>query len=78
MVLILEGLVVFMEPVNFSFISISGWDIDLYITYCNAKWFSLETNQDHSVSFEGAPKYCISDFCWLWGLLHFFYGILAQ
>ena len=61
MVLILEGLVVFMEPVNFSFISISGWDIDLYITYCNAKWFSLETNQDHSVSFEGAPKYCISD-----------------
>ena len=66
MVLILEGLVVFMEPVNFSFISISGWHIDLYITYCNAKWFSLETNQDHSViiiSFEGAPKYCISDFC---------------
>ena len=61
MVLILEGLVVFMEPVNFSFISIIGWGIDL--GYCNAKWFSLEANQDHSVIFEGEPRYCISDFC---------------
>ena len=61
MVLVIEGLVVFMEPVNFSFISISGWDIDL--DYCNAKWFSLETNQDHSVIFETASKYYISNSC---------------
>ena len=25
------------------------------------EWFSLETNGDHSVIFEIAPKYCISD-----------------
>ena len=24
-------------------------------------WFALETNQDHSVIFESAPKYCILD-----------------
>ena len=28
-------------------------------------------NRDHSVVFETASKYCISDSCWLWGLLHF-------
>ena len=25
------------------------------------EWFALETNRDHSVVFEIAPKYCISD-----------------
>ena len=25
-----------------------------------------------------APKYCILDSCWLWGLLYFFQGILAH
>ena len=25
------------------------------------KWFALETNRDHSVVFETASKYCISD-----------------
>ena len=29
--------------------------------YCDFEWFSLETNQDHSVIFEIAPKYCVSD-----------------
>ena len=28
---------------------------------CDIKWFALETNWDHSVIFETAPKYCISD-----------------
>jgi len=28
-------------------------------------------NRDHSVVFETASKYCISDSCWPWGLLHF-------
>ena len=27
----------------------------------DTEWFSLETNRDHSVIFEIAPKYCILD-----------------
>ena len=50
---------VFIAPVNFSFFSISGWGTDL--DYCNAERFALETNQDHSIIFEVAPKYCILD-----------------
>ena len=51
---------VFTEPFNFSFFSISGWGIDL--DYCHIEWFALKMNRDHSVIFEIAPKYCISDF----------------
>ena len=59
-VLVLKGLVkVFIEPFNFSFFSITGWGIDL--DYCDIEWFALETNRDHSVVFEIASKYCISD-----------------
>ena len=29
--------------------------------HCDIDWFTLETNQDHSVVFEIVPKYCISD-----------------
>ena len=29
--------------------------------YCDIEWFVLETNRDHSVIFEIASKYCISD-----------------
>ena len=29
--------------------------------YCDIEWFSLEMNRDHSVIFEIAFKYCISD-----------------
>ena len=29
--------------------------------YCNVEWFALEMNQDHSVIFEVAPKYCSLD-----------------
>ena len=28
---------------------------------CDIEWFALQTNRDHSVVFETAPKYCISD-----------------
>ena len=38
MVLVLEGAVIFIEPVNFSFFIISGWGIDL--DYCDVEWFS--------------------------------------
>ena len=43
---------------SFSFFVISGWGIDL--DYCDVEWLALETNGDHSVIFEIAPKYCIS------------------
>ena len=36
-----------------------GWGTDL--DYCDIEWFALETNQEYSVLFEIAPKYCISD-----------------
>ena len=38
---------------------INGWAKDL--NYCDIEWFALETNQDHSIVFEVAPKYCILD-----------------
>ena len=48
---------VFIEPFNFSFCGISDWGIDL--DYCDIEWFALD--KDHSVIFEIASKYCISD-----------------
>jgi len=49
-----------MEPSNFRFFSIPGRGIDL--DHCDIEWFALEMNRDHSVIFEIASKYCISDF----------------
>ena len=48
-----------MELFNFSFISVTGCGIGL--DYCDTEWFTLEMNRDHSVVFETASKYCISD-----------------
>ena len=48
-----------MEPFNFSFFSITGQGIDL--DYHDIEWFALEMNRYHSVVFEIASKYCISD-----------------
>ena len=36
-----------------------GIDLD----HCDVKWFALEMNQDHSITFEIAPRYGISDSC---------------
>jgi len=33
----------------------------LALEYCDIEWFALETNRDHSVMFEIAPKYRILD-----------------
>ena len=49
----------FIKPFNFSFFSVTGCGIDL--DNCDIEWFALETNRDHSVVFEIAFKYCISD-----------------
>ena len=58
-VLVLKGLLGLHRMFNFSFFSITGWGIDL--DYCDIEWFALEMNRDHSVIFEIASKYCISD-----------------
>ena len=50
---------VFIEPFNFNFFSVTGWGIGL--DYHDIEWFALETNRDHSVIFEIASKYCISE-----------------
>ena len=50
---------VFIEPFNFSFFRVTAQGIDL--DYCDLELFALEMNRDHSVIFETAPKYCISD-----------------
>ena len=44
---------------NFSFFPVTGWGIDL--DYHDIEWFALVMNRDHSVIFEMASKYCISD-----------------
>ena len=48
-----------MESFNFSFLSITAWGIDL--DYHDIEWFALEMNRDHSVIFEIASKYSISE-----------------
>ena len=48
-----------MKLFNFSFFSVTGWDIDL--DYYDIEWFALEMNRAHSVIFEIASKYCILD-----------------
>ena len=50
---------VFIEPLNFSFFSVTGWGI--YLDYCDIELFALERNRDHSVVFEISSVYCISN-----------------
>ena len=57
--LVLKGLVGLHKTVQLPFFSITRWGIDL--DNCDIAWFALETNRDHSVVFEIASKYCISD-----------------
>ena len=57
--LVLKGLVGLHKTVQLQLFSITGWGIDL--GYCDIEWFALETNRDHSVVFEIASKYCISN-----------------
>ena len=57
LVLVLEGLVGLHRSIQLYLLSISGWAI----SYCDIEQFPLETNRDHSVIFEIAPKYCILD-----------------
>ena len=57
--LVLKGLVGLHRTVQLQLLHVTGWGIDL--DYCDIEWFALETNRVHSVVFEIASKYCISD-----------------
>ena len=59
LVLVLEGLVGLHRTIQLQLFGIGGWGIEL--DYCDVEWFVLETNQDYSVIFEIALKYCILD-----------------
>ena len=58
-VLILEGLVGLHRSIQLQLLQRYWLGIDL--DYRDIEWFALETNRDHSVVFEIASKYCISD-----------------
>ena len=57
--LVLEGLVGLHRTVQLQLLHHywSGYNLDYY----DIEWFALEANRDHSVVFEIASKYCISD-----------------
>ena len=59
MVLVLEGLVGFHRTIQLQLHQPywSGIDLDC----CDIEQFALEMNRGHSVIFEIAPTYCISD-----------------
>ena len=59
LVLVLEGLIGHHRTIQLQLLQHYSWGIDL--DYCDIEWFALETNRDHSVVFEIASKYCISD-----------------
>ena len=57
--LVLEGLVGLHRTVQLQLLQRYWLGIDL--DNCDIEWFALKTNRDHSVVFEIASKYCISD-----------------
>ena len=57
--LVLKGLVGLHRTVQLQLLQRYWLGIDL--GYCDIEWFALETNRDHSVIFETASKYCISE-----------------
>ena len=57
--LVLKGLVGLHRTIQLQLFQHYCWGINL--DYYDIEWFALEMNRDHSVSFESASKYCISD-----------------
>ena len=57
LLLVPDSVIGLHRTINFSFLGISAWGIDL--DYCDVEWFALEMNQDHFVVFETASRYCI-------------------
>ena len=57
--LVLEGLIGLHGTVQLQLLQHYWLGIDL--DYCDTEWFALDMIRDHSVIFEIASKYCISD-----------------
>ena len=57
--LVLESLEGFPRTVQLQLLQ-HYW-LGIGLDYCDIEWFALETNKDHSVVFEIASNYCISD-----------------
>ena len=57
--LVLKGLVGLHRTIQLQLLQHYWWGIDL--DYCDIEWFALEINRDHSVIFETASKYWISN-----------------
>ena len=57
--LVLEGLIGLHRAVQLQLLQHCWSGIDLDYSYI--EWFALEMNREHSVVFEIASKYCISD-----------------
>ena len=57
--LVLKGLVGLHRTVQLQLPQ--GYWLGHMLDYCDTEWFALEMNSDHSVVFETASKYCISD-----------------
>ena len=58
-VLVLKGLVGLHKTVQLQLLQ-CYW-LGHRLDNCDIEWFALETNRDHSVVFQIASKYCISD-----------------
>ena len=58
--LVLEGLVGLHRTVKLQLLQ-CYW-LGHRLGLCDIEWFALEMNRDHTVVFESASKYCISDF----------------
>ena len=59
LMLVLENLVGHHRTIQLQLLQHYCWGIDL--DYSGIEWLALEMNRDHSVMFETALKYCISD-----------------
>ena len=57
--LVLKGLIGLHRTIQLQLLQHYWWGIDL--DYRDIEWFALEMKRDHSVVFETASKYCISD-----------------
>ena len=57
--LFLEGLVGLHRTIQLQLLQ-RYW-LGLGLDHCDIEWFALEMKRDHSVIFEIASKYCISD-----------------
>ena len=74
--LVLEGLVGLHRTIQLQLLRVTGWGRDL--DYCDIEWFALEMSIGHSVVFEIASKYCLSDsFVDCNGYSIFFKGFLS-